>query len=209
MGSRAICLWSRAITKKEASLETPPVNVVLRPLGQTRRRKGNNDQEVHSTSAVPSSAPPIHIYNQPAPTTSTPSTIVPAASTQSGDQNPSELATILQFVGPICAAAIQKNNAPSADIVSQFTNALAKPFPHALTDVANYMSSLSSNGIALPSMSHTPSFETNHMLSTNQLNPVSTTSIRRKEPLIPRTDVLSSPIEEEYRGDWLQGYMNW
>ena len=41
--------------------------------------------------------------------------------------------------------AIQKNNAQSADILLQFTNVLAKSFSNTLTDVANYLSSLSTN----------------------------------------------------------------
>ena len=70
--SRAIRLWSRAIMRKEATLECPPVNVVLRPLDQTRRTKGNVNQNSNSTATPSSSisAPPIHIYNQPAPTPS-------------------------------------------------------------------------------------------------------------------------------------------
>ena len=48
--SRAIRLWSRAIMRKEATLESPPMNVVLRPLDQTRRAKGNTSQESDSTT---------------------------------------------------------------------------------------------------------------------------------------------------------------
>lgn len=107
--SRAIRLWSRAIMRKEATLESPPVNVVLRPLDQTRRAKGNTSQESDSTTPS-TSVPPIHIYNQPAPTP-TPLSTAPSIPTFSSSGNQSDSATILQFVGPICAAAIQKNNA--------------------------------------------------------------------------------------------------
>lgn len=62
--------------KKEAFLEILSVNVVLRLLDQTCCGKGNNNQEVYSTSAIPSSAPLIHIYNLPALPSFTPSTIV-------------------------------------------------------------------------------------------------------------------------------------
>lgn len=93
VGSRAVCLWSRAIMKKEVSLETSPVNVVLRPLDQIRRGKGNNNSDAHSV--VFFSAPPIHIYNQPAPTPSTPLAIVSAIPIQNGDNNQSDLAIIL------------------------------------------------------------------------------------------------------------------
>lgn len=41
--------------------------------------------------------------------------------------------------------AIQKNNVQSADILLQFTNVLAKSFSNTLTDIANYLSSLSTN----------------------------------------------------------------
>lgn len=47
--SRAVCLWSQAIMKKEASLEILPVHVVLRYLDQTWRGKTNNNQDVYAT----------------------------------------------------------------------------------------------------------------------------------------------------------------
>lgn len=125
----------------------------------------------------------------------------------SSNGNQSDLATILQFVGPICAAAIQKNNAQLADILSQFTNALAKPFPHALTDVANYVSSLSSNSLSAgPAAIPMTSAQVN-------LKPVVSSQIKTPSTptrSIPTTNIIpSSPMEESSPGSWLQGYMNW
>lgn len=62
--------------KKEAFLEILPVNMVLRLLNQTCCGKGNNNQELYSTSAISSFTPPIYIYNSPTPTFSTSSTIL-------------------------------------------------------------------------------------------------------------------------------------
>lgn len=117
-------------------------------------------------------------------------------------------------MGPIYAVTIQKNSGPSVDIVLQFINALAKLFSYTLTDVANYVSSLSSTGITVSLMSHMPSSKTNHMLSINQLNLVSTISTYQNKLFIPigrinaKVDVLNGFIEEKYRENWLQNYMN-
>lgn len=111
---------------------------------------------------------------------------------------------------------LQKNNAPSADILLQFTSALAKPFPHALTDVANYVSSLFSTGASVPSLSHTLSLSNaNHIPSTTSrlISAIPTSFIPPQTPLqrsqAKVNNLLSSLIEENYRGDWLQGYINW
>lgn len=178
MNSQAVCLLSQAIMKEEAFLEISPVNVGLKPLDQTQRGKGNNNLDIHSV--VPSVTPPIYIYNQPVPTSSTPSAIIPAVPIQNGDRNQSDLATILQFVGLIYIAAIQKNNATSVNIISKFTSALVKRFSHALTDVANYISSLSLTEISpFFTISHS------HILSNIQSHSVSSLSIQAcvKEPL--------------------------
>lgn len=80
--------------------------------------------------------------------------------------------------------------------------------------MSNYILSLLSFTIAVFLISSTLLSETNHMLSTNQLNLVSTTLIYQKKPLIctqyinARVDILNSFIKKKYKKNWLQGYMN-
>lgn len=108
-------------------------------------------------------------------------------------------------MGPICAAVIQKNNAQPADIWSQFTNALAKPFPHALTDVANYISSLPPNPLSGITTIPTTSTQVHQKsVVSSQVNIPSTPT--RSTPA--KNIIPSSPIEESSPGSWLQGYMN-
>lgn len=144
---------------------------------------------------TPIMAPPIHIYNQLAPTTTVSSKIPPIpAFSSSGNQL--DLATILQFVGPICAAAMQKLNAQSADILSQSTNALAKPFPHALTDVANHVSSLSPNplsGIIIVPTTLTPSL------------PIISTQIHREPVVNSQINTPSTPTQSNSHKTTFQG----
>lgn len=99
---------------------------------------------------------------------------------------------------------MQKNSAQSADILLQFTNALAKPFPDALTDVANYVSSLSTNAIfGVPTLPTPPVpslsislIQVNSRPATYSQITIPSTPTRSRPP----KNSPSSPIEESLPG---------
>lgn len=83
------------------------------------------------------------------------------------NKNQLDLGTILQFIGLICIATIQKNNVFLANIILQFISVLAKFFLYTLTNIANYVSSLLLNKIRFSFISHMFLSKINYILSIN------------------------------------------